>query len=962
MKRFPRIFIVFIFAVSVGSAAVSAPTSGVIDLYRVDVRSQSDADILTGHFVDVFFRVAGGYLVLATSESAARLSASGLHCRRIAENVDRGHLALDTRRDQLNVEKYPTVFAEEGIRILRVDNPDAIGARGNGLAPIHTENIPVVVTTPATLSRAAIPSDTLDLLLDRVIIDTVQAELEALQAFDGRLSGTASDLASATWLKQQFIDFGYDSVVFDPFSYEMYSQQVQCRNVIAYKIGREHPYNQIVVGAHFDAVEFSPGADDNGSSVAGVLEIARALADIDTRHTFIFVLFDGEEDGLHGSWHYVQEASARGDRIDLMLNMDMIGHYENDLEAYMFYFIEKPTFALLWAALADSIPSIHITATAYGLSQPGGSDHAPFLQYGYDAIFANEYIFSTVYHSPHDSTVYLNYDYLARMIKASLATAYVVDRQYSPERELDLAFVDGAPDFIVPNTATTLDIRIREIGGAEIIPGSVQLNYAIDGGETTAIPMSSAGGDIYTAAFPSVPCLTTVSYLITAEDNTLGTVTLPASGDPLRAVSATGIIPLFEDDFGTDRGWTVAGDAFDGQWVRMDPADGDGGWYGAPVTDYDGNKMCYITDGDIGHDVDIGTTSLISPPIDASSGDVIIEYARWYSNNFSSAPYSDVFTVYVSNNAGHSWTLVEVVGPSNQASGSWYTNRFWLSQYVPPSSDVRIRFDASDYGDDSQVEAGVDAVKFLTYSTQLQVITDDIPDWTTGQPMAIQLVAGLCEGTATWTDRLNQLAGTGLTLSTDGLLSGIPTRVAPVLFRANVIDGLGGMDEKVLEFIIYDSLRITTVAVPPAVVDHAYEFQIVRSGGTGVKTWSDRDDDLAGSGIALSSKGVLSGIPIETGSITFTARVIDEVGAAAEKEFTLSMVSAYVCGDASGDSTVSIADAVYLINYIFKGGPAPDPICQGDGNGDEDINIGDAVYLITYIFQSGPPPVEPCCP
>ncbi len=71
---------------------------------------------------------------------------------------------------------------------------------------------------------------------------------------------------------------------------------------------------------------------------------------------------------------------------------------------------------------------------------------------------------------------------------------------------------------------------------------------------------------------------------------------------------------------------------------------------------------------------------------------------------------------------------------------------------------------------------------------------------------------------------------------------------------------------------------------------------------------------------------------------------------------------AYLCGDASGDATIDIGDPVYLINYIFKSGPAPDPECVGDANGDDTNDIGDAVYLINYIFKSGPAPVIPCCP
>ena len=64
----------------------------------------------------------------------------------------------------------------------------------------------------------------------------------------------------------------------------------------------------------------------------------------------------------------------------------------------------------------------------------------------------------------------------------------------------------------------------------------------------------------------------------------------------------------------------------------------------------------------------------------------------------------------------------------------------------------------------------------------------------------------------------------------------------------------------------------------------------------------------------------------------------------------------YVCGDANSDSNINVADAVFLINFVFKGGLAPSPLEAGDANGDGQTNVADAVYLINYVFKGGPGP------
>jgi hypothetical protein len=83
-----------------------------------------------------------------------------------------------------------------------------------------------------------------------------------------------------------------------------------------------------------------------------------------------------------------------------------------------------------------------------------------------------------------------------------------------------------------------------------------------------------------------------------------------------------------------------------------------------------------------------------------------------------------------------------------------------------------------------------------------------------------------------------------------------------------------------------------------------------------------------------------------------------------------SMISVYnreilgyedICGDANGDRTIDVGDAVRIINYVFKDGAAPEPLCIGDANHDDLVNIGDAVYLVNYIFRDGQEPTPDCC-
>jgi hypothetical protein len=109
------------------------------------------------------------------------------------------------------------------------------------------------------------------------------------------------------------------------------------------------------------------------------------------------------------------------------------------------------------------------------------------------------------------------------------------------------------------------------------------------------------------------------------------------------------------------------------------------------------------------------------------------------------------------------------------------------------------------------------------------------------------------------------------------------------------------------------------------------------------------------------SEGTLTGTPFLVGSYDFTVEVTDS-DSPARKDTTLVSINIYdppyICGDATGDETVNVSDAVYIINYVFVGGAAPVPLESGDADCSGTVNVSDAVYIINYVFVGGNDPCD----
>ena len=298
---------------------------------------------------------------------------------------------------------------------------------------------------------------------------------------------------------------------------------------------------------------------------------------------------------------------------------------------------------------------------------------------------------------------------------------------------VEVAIVGGIPDFISPAGGDTLDVEV--VSDTEsIVPGS-GIFHVDTGSGFQQFLLTENSATNFTAAFPSSECMTLVDFYISFELQSGGIITLPddAPANTLSVLSAIDVTNLFVDSFDSNMGWSVTGPVVEGRWQRAIPNNGD---RGDPAADaeVDGNGFCFVTDNDNtdndNSDVDDGDTILTSPVMNAVGGaneTAFLSYFRWYSNDFGASPNADTFVVEISNDGGSTWSILETVGPEGaDTAGGWVFVEHQIDSIIVPTDNMRVRFTASDLGDGSVVEAGVDAVTMRLVSCEEDVLLGDI--------------------------------------------------------------------------------------------------------------------------------------------------------------------------------------------------------------------------------------------
>lgn len=239
-----------------------------------------------------------------------------------------------------------------------------------------------------------------------------------------------------------YIEDEWDSLGYAVERHEYKVSEVRCANLVATRHGSTRQSEMLLLGAHYNSVIGSPGANDNASGVAALLVISRMFQAIEPALTVRFVAFVNEEPPFfwtrqQGSMVYAQAARRRGDDIQLMASLETIGYYSSEPGSqsypplFRFFYPDRGSFIgivsdfrsriamrrLATAFRAQSDFPLQTAATFRFIPGVAWSDHHSFWRQGYPAVMVTDTAFYRYrhYHAPTDTPEKLAYPELTQV-------------------------------------------------------------------------------------------------------------------------------------------------------------------------------------------------------------------------------------------------------------------------------------------------------------------------------------------------------------------------------------------------------------------------------------------------------------------------------------------------------------------------------------------------------------------
>ncbi len=330
----------------------------------------------------------------------------------------------------------------------------------------------VTITLPES-GCAAESSDQNSVILDKVSGSQMGESMDELVSYHTRAFNTNSSLNSSTYIHDELEDLGL-------WVYYQYLNVAgfSVRNVVAVKNGSAPAAPQYLFGAHYDSapidpVNYSsdnvlgaPGADDDASGVAAVIELARVLADSSFQNTLKFVAFAAEETGLNGSRYFAEHERSAGVVYDNTAILDMIG-FRAELENRVMVFSGSTTNNLSHSiAVAVDHYDISLSIEVVSGYTMRASDHASFWEMDYPSLLVIEQVVNQApvnpyYHSANDTPDHLSIDQMVAVTKALLGGFLLLESPLQRSGTPYPAIMIGLTVAIVAAVAIVYAIRRR---------------------------------------------------------------------------------------------------------------------------------------------------------------------------------------------------------------------------------------------------------------------------------------------------------------------------------------------------------------------------------------------------------------------------------------------------------------------------------------------------------------------
>ncbi len=432
-KCFP---VLFLFSLVMSAVVAATPAAAAeTALVAIPRAGGGDGALFGREGLTLLQELNENYLAAGEPEALARLGREGRSFTFLTVlSGDREYYLLRSRKaaDEAALHRAGDLMAIEGsTRLLSVPAgtdlrglvPSAVRYRPLPFRPIRPQVPAARLAETTSTTHPAIPG-----MIDRVSTTLLTGNVQSLQDFGTRDAtqpqcGQAGDL-----LFQTLTGYGYEPS-FDEFTFSGKRLAYSVKNVVAVLPGRTHPEKQVIVCGHYDSINnngvtFSaPGADDNGSGTAAVLEAARVMSRYTFDSTVIFICFSAEEYGLYGSAHYAAAAHQAGADIVAVYNLDMVS-YNHSTPYSVYLFCNQASSSLADFAIAASTEYVP-TLQWRKVIDPSEvySDHASFWEQGYPALFAIETDDNPNYHHSTDTLSTINTDYFTNIVKASVAGA-----------------------------------------------------------------------------------------------------------------------------------------------------------------------------------------------------------------------------------------------------------------------------------------------------------------------------------------------------------------------------------------------------------------------------------------------------------------------------------------------------------------------------------------------------------